>query len=476
MPTGKQLEEMVRQGRLPEVRRHLARPGVPARDPDVQRAGAALALREGRFDDAARIYRALLEAHDDPADAEALGWVLLQAGRYEDAAESYRAWAGRWPERAIFLSGLADSLDALGEVEEARGALRRAVETDPDSGGAWYRLTTLGDYDWLHDRSKRLLEPAAPDRSLPDRYAKEFAAGCYLEKQGRWDEAFQRLSRGNELRRGARQHDFRRKIDAARRVMDDWEAQDWSGALPGHDSGAPIFVVGMPRSGTSLVEQILDSHPGVRGIGESGVLQQEIARTLQSSRQPVARLDWRPAAERYLERVRPLAGDAERFVDKMMFNFNTIGFIRRMFPYARIIHCRRDPLDTCISCFRTNFASQELSYNLTELGWFYGYYEGMMAFWQEQFPDALIEVSYERLVADPDRRIRRLLEDLDLPWSEACLGFHRNPRQVRTASKYQVRQPAHTASIGRAAPYRAYLGPLEEAIEQARGWMRREAA
>lgn len=475
MPTGKQLQEMVRQGRFPEVRRHLARPGVTAVDPDVQRARAALAYWEGRFDDAAGIYRALLETHDDPADAAALGRSLYQAGRFREAVEGYRAWAGRWPERAIFLLGLGDSLDAVGETEEARLALRQAVEIDRDSGSAWYRLTALGDYNWLHGRRERLLAPANPDRNLPDRYAKEFAAGRYLEKQGRWDEAFRRLSRGNELRRGGQQYDFRRKIDAARLVMDDWAAQDWSEAPPAHESRAPIFVVGMPRSGTSMVEQILDSHPEVRGIGESNALSQEIAGTLRGSREPISKLDWRPAAKRYLERVAPLAGDARRFVDKMVFNFNTIGFIRCMFPNASIIHCRRDPLDTCISSFRTNFDRRELSYNLTELGWFFGYYEGMMDFWQERFPDAIIEVSYERLVHDPRRRIAGLLEALGLPWSEHCLEFHKNPRRVRTASKYQVREPVHTASIGRAEPYRGHLAPLEKAIEQARGWMRPEA-
>jgi tetratricopeptide (TPR) repeat protein len=466
---------MVRQGRLPEVRRHLARPGVTTADPEVKRATAALAYREGRFDEAAELYRALLEAHDDPADAVALGRSLFQAGQFGVAAEAYRVWARRWPGSAIFLCGLGDCLDAIGEVEEARRALREAVEIDRDSGGAWYRLTALGDYNWLHGRRQRLLAPANPERNLPDRYAKEFAAGRYLEKQGQWDEAFRRLSRGNELRRNEQQYDFRRKIDVARLVMEDWEGQDWAEAPPAHESRAPIFVVGMPRSGTSLVEQILDSHPEVRGISESSALRQEIARTLRGSREPISKLDWRPAANRYLERVGPLVGDARRFVDKMVFNFNSIGFIRHMFPNACIIHCRRDPLDTCISCFRTNFDRPELSYNLTELGWFFGYYEGMMAFWQEHFPDAIIEVNYEQLVHDPRRRIARLLEALGLPWSERCLEFHKNPRQVWTASKYQVQEPVHTTSIGRAEPYRGHLAPLEEAIEEARGWMRRDA-
>lgn len=476
MPTGKQLQEMVRQGRRSEARQFLSRSGAPASDPEFERARAALAASEGRIDDAVQIYDALLDSHDDPADAESLGGLLLQAGRHEEAISRYRAWVARWPGRSIFLCGLGDCLESVGDVEEARLVLRRAAEIDSDCGGAWYRLTMLGDYDWLHGQRDRLLKPADQARNLPNRYTKEFAAGRYLEKLGEWDDAFQRLSQGNELRRGSQQYNFRKKIDAARLVMQDWSAQDWTRALPGHESDAPVFVIGMPRSGTSLVEQILDSHPEVRGIGESGALQQEIAGTLRSSREPVSRLDWREAASRYLERVSSEAGAASRFVDKMIFNFNTIGFIRRMFPNASILHCRRDPFDTCISCFRTCFASPEMSYNLRELGWFFGYYEGMMGFWQTQFPDGVIQVNYEQLVNDPHGQIGRLLEELSLPWSESCLEFHRNRRLVKTASMYQVRRPAYTASIGRAEPYRKHLGPLHEGIDEARGWMRQAGA
>lgn len=476
MPTGKQLQEMVRQGRLSEARQYLSEFVAPASDPEFQRARAALATRERRFDDAVQIYDALLDSHDDPTDAESLGGLLLQAGRREEAISRYRAWLDRWPGRSIFLCGLGDSLESVGNIEEARLTLRRAAEIDSDCGGAWYRLTMLRDYDWLHGQRDRLLKPAAQARYLPDRYSKEFAAGRYLEKWGEWDDAFQRLSHGNELRRGSHQYNFRKKIDAARLVMRDWDAQDWTRALPGHESGAPVFVIGMPRSGTSLVEQILDSHPEVRGIGESGALQQEIARTLRSSREPVSRLDWRATASRYLVRVSPEVGAANRFVDKMVFNFNTIGFIRRMFPNAWIVHCRRDAFDTCISCFRTCFANLAMSYNLRELGWFFGYYEGMMHFWQTQFPEGVIEVNYEQLVNDPREHISRLLEELNLPWSDNCLEFHRNRRMVKTASMYQVRRPTYTASIGRAKPYREYLGPLQEGIDEARRWMRQVGA
>lgn len=467
---------MLRQGRLPEVRRHLAQSGRSTSDPGMRRARADLAWMERRFDDAAEHYRALLDSRGNPADAKALGRLLLQSERGEEAAAYYRDWCERWPGDPDFLCGMGDSLESVGDIEGAKSALRRAVTIDVDCGGAWYRLTILGDFDWLHDQHERLLTPAQANRDQLSRYMKEFAAGLYLENQERWEEAFERLTSGNELRRGAHQQDFRRKINAARLVMQDWRAQDWTRAMPGHESDAPIFVVGMPRSGTSLVEQILDSHPQVRGIGESAALQQETARTLMSSRKPIARLDWHAAASRYLDRVASIAGGSERFVDKMVFNFNTVGYIRRMFPNACIVHCRRDPIDTCVSCFRTCFDNRAMSYNLQELGWFFGYYEGLMDFWQEQYPNAVIEMEYEALVREPHREISRLLKSLDLPWSDRCLEFHENSRVVKTASIYQVRRPIYTTAVGRAKPYRRYLGPLLDGLEQAREWMRQDAA
>lgn len=443
-----------------------------AEEPKAQRGLAVMAYKEGRLDDAVAVCRRLFEKTGDQEDARVLGWMLMQARRFDEACAHYRDWTERWPENSGFWRGFSDALEAVGRSEEARQAMRRAVELDPDAGSVWYRLTMLGDYEWIHERRDQLLAAPRTRRSLRDLFGREFAAARYLEKQDRWEEAFERFTRGNELRRKGGAIAIRRKISAARTVMRDWSSQDWSSAPPGHDSREPIFIIGMPRSGTSLVEQILDSHPSVSGVGEQPVLQQEVASTLESSRLPVGELDWRETAERYLRRIRSMVGDVERFTDKMVFNFNTVGFIRRMFPKAHIVHCRRDPLDTCVSCFRTSFNAQALSYNLQELGWFYGYYAGMMAFWRDQFGDAITEVQYEDLVSDPKENVEKLLAELDLPWSDDCLNFHENRRVVRTASMHQVRRRTYTSAVGRADPYRKYLAPLEEAIAQARDWMR----
>lgn len=464
---------LVEQNRLTEAKRFLAQTDEDvSEDPRVRRARAVMAWREGDPDEAIDIYRSLVDAHADPADAEALGGLLLRTGRFDEAAAAYRGWTRRWPERREFQGGYADSLESAGDKEAAKAVLRRIVDREPGAGRAWYRLSMMGDYDWIHERRRQLLAEDDGTGDLADRCAREFAAARYLETRGEWDEAFRRLQQANELRRTVGTLNIRKRISAAVTVMRDWTAQDWDAAAPGHPSGAPIFIVGMPRSGTSLLEQILDSHPEVEGIGERPYMQQEIARTLRESRLPVARLDWAAAGERYLERVREVAGEVGRFADKMFFNFNTVGFIRRIFPNAHIVYCRRNPLDTCIACFRTDFNSLELSYDLRELGWFYGYCEGMMTFWRQQFGGSITEVRYEDLVAEPRERIAELLESLGLPWSEQCLKFHENPRVLRTASIYQIRRPVYTDAVGRARHYRHHLRPLEEAIEEARGWMR----
>lgn len=473
MQAARHFFDLVQQNRFTEARQLLAQADEGLGDePMVRRGRALMAYREGDPGQAIAIYRGLLEAHGDPVDAEALGGLLLRTQRFEEARAAYEDWARRWPDRRELLSGYVDSLEAVGDPDTARVKLRRIVELDPSAGRAWYRLTMLGDYEWIHERREALLTADKETRDRSDRYAREFAAARYLETQGEWDEAFRRMQRANELRRSEGTLNIRKKISAAQTVMKDWSAQDWDSAAPGHGSRAPIFIVGMPRSGTSLVEQILDSHPDVEGIGERPFMQQEIARTLRGSNLPVARLDWVSAGECYLQRVREAVGDMDRFADKMFFNFNTVGFIRRIFPNARIVHCRRDPLDTCIACFRTNFNALDLSYNLRELGWFYGYYEGMMDFWDQQFGESITEVKYERLVSEPRQQIAGLLDALDLPWSESCLRFHENPRVLRTASIYQIKRPVYTSAVGRAEHYRRHLRPLEKAIEEAKGWMR----
>jgi len=230
-----------------------------------------------------------------------------------------------------------------------------------------------------------------------------------------------------------------------------------------------VFVLGMPRSGTTLIEQILASHPFVHGAGELKRLPSLIDGTGSF---PASVRDRTPAqlkamGEAYLAQVAPMAAGARHVVDKMPSNFMRAGMIRLILPDARIIHCRRDPVDTCLSCYTKLFADEQaFTYNQTEVGRFHRAYQTLMAHWRAVLPAShFLEVDYEAVVDDLEREARRMLEFLGLPWDEAVLRFHETERPVRTASVNQVRQPLYRSSSGRWRAHAAQLKPLLAALE-----------
>jgi hypothetical protein len=231
----------------------------------------------------------------------------------------------------------------------------------------------------------------------------------------------------------------------------------------------------MPRSGTTLVEQILASHPQVHGAGELTALETILIDQLGARLSPIDRArrladlsagDLAAMGGAYISRIRALAPGALRVTDKMPANFRFAGLIRLMLPNARIIHCRRDPVDTCLSCYARKFSrGQPYAYDLRELGLYYRAYDALMAHWRRLLPmDRLIEVRYEQVVGDLEGEARRMIAFLDLAWDDACLTFHRTRRPVRTASVNQVRQPLYRTSVARWRPYEKHLGPLLDAL------------
>jgi sulfotransferase family protein len=238
----------------------------------------------------------------------------------------------------------------------------------------------------------------------------------------------------------------------------------------------PLFIVGMPRSGTSLVEQILASHPQVHGGGELDVMFKAATAAMQKlSRQGWAefpqyfnRLSLGTAdelADIYLQPLIALNPAAQRITDKMPLNFLHVGLIALLFPQSRVIHCRRDPMDTCLSCFMTDFAAgNEFSYDLTALGHFHRQQERLMAHWKSVLDLPIFDVNYEQLVSDPQPQTRRLLEFAGLSWNDKCLRFHENDRFVNTASNEQVRRPMYKSSVQRWKNYEKHLIPLQAAL------------
>jgi len=302
-----------------------------------------------------------------------------------------------------------------------------------------------------------------------------FALGQAWDSRGDYERAFTNYARGNAERRAREHYDPVQTEQINERIVRVFSAGFLAErAGLGDADPSPILIVGLPRAGSTLIEQILASHPMVEGTHELpslGRVIQSINRERDDGRSyPEALADaptatWRALARRYLDHTLRYRRGAPRFIDKMPNNFPGIGLVHLMLPNARILDARRDPLDTCVSAYRQLFAQgQPFTYDLLELGEYYRQYERMMAHWERVLPGRVLRVQYEEVVADVESQVRRILEHCALPWDDACLRFHDTQRAVRTASSEQVRRPIYTDSIGAWRRYARHLGPLLETL------------
>jgi len=402
-----------------------------------------------------------------------LGWPDQAAAAYERAAQLNPASADAWVNLGI-------ARQEAGRGAEAVQTIDRALAIDPESTAAWsvrggLKTFTPGDPDIAALRD--LL--ASANRSgagLEDRLNLEFTLGKAFMDIGEVDAAFAHLNAGNRLKRQTLRYDVRE--DAAQftqiaRSLDSRRLDRPAGS--GDPSDRPVFVVGMPRSGTTLVEQILASHPQVWGAGELTTLEEVLIDRLDPSLSPNARAarladltpgDLAAMGSDYVRRIAALAPGSPRVTDKMPANFRLAGLIRLALPNARIVHCRRDPVDTCLSCYAMKFSrGQPFAYDLRDLALYYRAYHALMAHWRACLPaDRFTEVRYEEVVDDLEGQARRLIAFCGLAWDDACLSFHKARRQVRTASVNQVRQPLYRTSVARWKAYERHLGPLLDAL------------
>ncbi len=473
-------------------------------DPDYAEAeynlGAALAAL-GRHEEAAAHYRRALALKPDHAEAENnLGAALRALGRYEEAAAHYRRALALKPGLAEARSNLGAVLQPLDRHEEALAQFDQALALKPDLAEAHHgrgvALQTLGRLDegrraieaaiaiaprkaefyGALARSKRLvdgdphrvaIEALARDMaSLPEeeQVHLHFALGRVYDDLGRRERSFRHLVEGNALKRRHIAYDEAAALAAMARTRALFSAE-LIGRLAGRGdpSPLPVFILGMPRSGTTLVEQIVASHPRAHGGGERRDFETAIAGLDPREADGEG---WRGVGGRYVERIRPLSPAAARITDKMPGNFRFAGLIHLALPNARIIHVRRDPVDTCLSCFSILFGGElPYAYDLAELGRYYRAYAEVMAHWRATLPPAaMLEVEYETLVADFEPQARRIVAHCGLDWDRACLDFHKLRRPVWTASAAQVRQPVYQSSVGRSRPYEGMLGPLLAAL------------
>jgi tetratricopeptide (TPR) repeat protein len=390
-----------------------------------------------------------------------------------DPLRQARGAAAARPDDDGVQAGLGNLLTELGRLEEAAKALRRAVRLAPGRAGHYGRLAKAvrfgaGDPDLA--RAEALARRAA---TLPDSERVElgFALGKAYADLGRDAEAWAAYAEANALMRRRIAYDEGAALGLVARIAAAFPA----GLLadpPGDPLPGPVFIVGMPRSGSTLAERMLAGHPAIRALGELNDFAAARAQALgDRARLPfpegVAALEaesLRRLGQVYREKV--ACGKRRLAVNKMLGNFAYLGFIRLAMPGARFIHTVRDPLDGCLSCFFELFAEgHPYCYDLGELGRFRKAYDGLMAHWRAVLPaDVLLDVSYEKLVAEPEAEGRRMLAHLGLGWDPACLDFTGREGAVRTASVAQVRQPLYRTSVGRWRRWEPWLGPLREAL------------
>jgi tetratricopeptide (TPR) repeat protein len=429
----------------------------------------------GRHDQALTHFDAALAAAPDHAAAHCYASVSLEALNHPAAALHHA-------ERSVEIDpNLAEAQFALGQIwvihgrmAPAREALRNALRLAP-SAPLYYRA--LGEWFGLGDDPAALegLQALARDADAQpegDRLHLYFALHKALEDEGRWAEGFRYLVQANAIQRRRTPYDETDALGLMERVRAAFGSErlaEFAGA--GEPSRKPIFIVGMPRSGTTLVEQMLAAHPGVAAGGELATLGEVVLAETGDRSDALDRIRLQRMGRRYLDLLSAIAPEARRITDKMPGNFVLLGMIRLMLPQAAIIHVRRDPVDTCLSCFSKLFTrGQPFANDLSELGRYYRSYRALMAHWRRVLsPGAMLEIDYEDLVSDFQPQAARILDHCGLEWSPLCLAFDKAERPVRTASAAQVRKPIYTTSVGRGRRYGDLLKPLREALGDLEG-------
>jgi tetratricopeptide (TPR) repeat protein len=456
--------------------------------------------------------RRAVEINPNLADAQqSLGRMLQLGNDFEGAIACYRKAIGLKPSMVLAHYRLGTALQHLERNDEAIATFRRAIELDPGLDASWNALGTvqrsIGRFDEAANSFRRALElnpnsgvalrnlsmcetrpgddaeltsmaVIADDPAIPseDRVSAAFGMGKWLDDAGRYDEAFARyvqanaLCRKNELDSGARFDPAaltREVDDLARTFGPDFFAARAGWGVP---SEVPVFIVGLFRSGTTLVEQIAASHPAVHGAGELSEIRTMTAALMKAPGDAVKLVEEgiRRGAGAHLERLRAKAPDALRVIDKNPDNIFSLGLIATLFPEARVVFCHREPRDGALSCFVQAFSKrQPWASDLADCARRWHETERLSRLWRDRLPLRMLDIQYETLVGDLEGQSRRLIDFLGLDWDPACLRYHETERAVKTASTWQVRQPIYTSSIGRWRNYERHIGPMLEVFRTA---------
>ncbi len=430
------------------------------------------------FAEAVNSARQVLQLAPDSAESHMVyGIAVGMTGDHEEAIRAYQRALAIAPDSAGTFCGMAHHQKTIGQQDEAIASYRRAIAIKPDYAEAYWSLANLKTFRF-EDGEVEAMRALLKRDDLPDESRAQIHNALGLEFEGRkmYDEAFENFAKCNAVRR---QHETYDPVDTEStygRII-----ELFTPAFLEKNRGvsetrvAPIFVVGLPRSGSTLIEQILASHSQVDGTHELG----DLPRAVQSVRKSKQRRfrfpdglakidvdDWRLIGEEYLRRTEIFRSGAPYFVDKNPNNFAYAGVVRLAIPNAKIIDARRHPLDSCLGSFKQLFDSgQPFSYDMTELAEYYLQYRRLMDHWHEVLPGFVLDVQYENVVADLDGQVRRILEFCGLPFEDACLRFHETERAVKTASSEQVRRPIYSSSVNLWRNYEAHLADPVHILE-----------
>jgi len=431
-----------------------------------------------RQDKMEQAYASLLRAREIapgaiPVQLSLATWHV-QSNQHEQAVAIYHHILESTPDHAPTLTQLGTTLKTIGRSAESLGAYRRCTEVAPNSGEAWWSLSNLKTYRFSAEEITRMESAlAAGDLTDQDQVYLHFALGKADEDGQRYDDAFSHYRAGNMIKRRMTRWDPRKNSEQTSDIIRVFNVEMIECLTGGGDPDpSPIFILGLPRSGSTLQEQILSSHSQVEGTRELPYIPW-IARQLLPSASPypegmreLDRGQLQGIAQRYLRRAsRHRVEGKPFFIDKLPNNFSYIGLIALCMPNAKIIHTRRDPMDNCFGCFKQLWAEgQHFSYDLEDLGAYYRDYHRLMQHWHLMFPGRILDVEYESVVRDIRGSVETLLAFCGLEWEDSCLRFHETDRAINTASSEQVRQPVYDSALDYWRNFAPWLEPLQTAL------------
>jgi len=430
----------------------------------------------GQMEKAVKCFEQALNLHPDYVGVRIdFARLLRQLGRAEEALVLLEEAIDLDPNHGEAHISLALTLRQLGRTELALERLEHFLTIRPTCGSAYYNISLIKPKQALIPAVEKLFRQ--PGLSKSDGIYCHFALGNFYNSSKSYDQAFGHFLKGNTLQRTTFTYhakENRQTVDRLIKVYSKGFFQDKDQF--GSASQVPVFIVGMPKSGTTLVEQILSSHASVHGAGEVeafGGVYHSIAEQLKHAGprpECMSLIDKKMVEEysaRYLQELTLHCPTATRITDKQPGNFVRIGLIKTLFPDARIVHCQRNPLDNCISLFFHCFKPLTCSFELTELGQYYLDHQRLMSHWQNLFPGEIFTVRYEELVVDQEKVSKQLIDYLGLEWDEKCIDFHHNERNVMTPSNMQVRQPMYKTSMNKWKNYEKHIQPLINVLQQA---------